>query len=377
MNKAKLKACWNNKPLGDHKMAPQPLSPTRQSLPHARRPAKRVTVCGPVLRSWPFGRIHPQPLSPTARRWVLCLRLKPLVVGVGPLLLGIAMARWNRPNMDFNWLLNIAITFCVILIQTATHFFNDALDFLKGADGSERQGPRRAVQRGLISPSSLIKVAIGCLFLATLIGIYLVKQGGWPILLVGFLSLFLAYCYTGGPWPLAYTGLADIFVVLFFGVLPVGLVFYLNTGYFSGTAWVGGLLCGFLALSLLVVNNLRDRETDRRAGKKTLVVRFGPLFGLWEGGVALLFPYLIGFWWFIKGLWLTGFWLFLLLAFAVYIQYRLQSALKHSIALGDNQADKPYLEEKSLFSGVFSAICVHYTCFVCLLSLSFWLTTWP
>ena len=278
-------------------------------------------------------------------------------MGIGPVLLGIAMSRWATPNSDFNWLLNTAIFSCVILIQIATHFFNDALDFLKGADSPLRQGPKRAVQKGLIFPSQLIKAGFLCLFIAGLIGLYLVKQGGWPIFLMGVLSLLLAYLYTGGPWPLAWTGLADFFVLLFFGLLPVSLVFYLNTGDFSLGAGVAGLQCGFLALILLVVNNLRDEEVDKKAGKKTLIVRFGRRFGLWEGRLALSLPYLMGLWWWIEEPWLVGLCPFLLLPLFLYIHWLFLRVLG----------------EVELFTRLFSAICLHYVCFVLMLSLLFWL----
>ena len=287
--------------------------------------------------------------------WCLSLRLKPLVVGIGPVFLGWALAKWAEPLSPFNWLLNIAIVFCVILIQTATHFFNDALDFLKGADSSFRQGPKRAVQKGLIQPSQLIKAGFFFLVVAGLIGLYLVQLGGWPIFWVGFLSLFLAYFYTGGPWPLAYTGLADLFVLLFFGFLPVQLVFYLNTGYFSVGAGVAGLQCGLLALSLLVLNNLRDGEGDKRAGKKTLVVRFGRAFGMWEWGVAHSLSYLIGLWWIFKGPWLAGVLPLLLLPLSIYIYRFLNKALAEGL----------------LFSRAFSFVCLHYVAFVFLLVLLF------
>ena len=289
--------------------------------------------------------------------WFLSLRLKPLVVGIGPVFVGTALAQYAEPHSPFKWLLNLAIVFCVILIQTATHFFNDALDFLKGADSPQRQGPRRAVQKGLIPPSQLIRAGYVCLFLAGLIGLYLVQLGGWPVFLTGIISLFLAYFYTGGPWPLAYTGLADFFVLLSFGFLPVYLVFYLNTGYFDVGAGVAGLQCGLLALSLLVVNNLRDEEADSLVGKKTLVVRWGQHFGLWEGRVAIGLPYLMGLWWLFSEPRPAGFGPFLLLPLSLYICRFLSQALSVS----------------AIFGRLFSLVCLHYMAFVLLLSLAFWL----
>ena len=214
-------------------------------------------------------------------KWILSIRFKPLVVGIGPILIGacLSFSGWH----NFSWLLNGTILFCVFFIQVATHFFNDALDFLKGADTFSRKGPRRAVQQGLITPAQLFKAGFFCLFLAGLAGIYLVWQGGILIFLIGVAGLALAYFYTGGSYSLAYTGLADFFVLLFFGLIPVAAVFYLNTGYWDTDSIVAGLQCGFLALSLLLVNNLRDEKEDRQVHKKTLVVRFGRKFGVWNG----------------------------------------------------------------------------------------------
>ena len=290
-------------------------------------------------------------------KWLVSARLRPLLVGVGPVLLAVAFAQWQEPDLPFSYLLNGAIIACVFLIQVATHFFNDALDFTKGADGELRQGPKRAVQQGLIKPAKLIKTGVVCLFLAGLIGLYLVWIGGWPIFVVGLVSLSLAYLYTGGPWPLAYTGLADLFVILFFGLVPVGFVFYLNADYFDESAWIAGLQCGFLALNILLVNNLRDEKADLKANKKTLVVRFGQNFGRWEWRLAQSLPYLIGFWWLRDGLWLASFGPFLLLPLSLYMHWLLGQAL----------AGRP------VFSRLFGLACLHYAFFMLLLSLIFWL----
>ena len=310
--------------------------------------------------------------------WILSLRLKPLIVGAGPVLLGLALAHFIQPQSTWNWPLNGLILFCVICIQIATHFFNDALDFIKGADGPERQGPQRAVQKALISPSQLIRAGFICLTLAGLTGLYLMWHGGWPVFCVGIVSLFMAYLYTGGPWPLAYTGLADSFVLVFFGLMPVSVVFYLNTGYFSPWTLIPGLQVGLLALSLLVVNNLRDEGTDKKARKKTLVVRFGPYFGAWEWTLAHYFSYLIGAFWFLKAgsaVGLIVFTPFVLLPLSFYNHRLLQKALK----AGQNGKAKPLRSAEPLpiwggnthlYSRLLSLTCLHYLLFVCL--LTFW-----
>ncbi len=312
--------------------------------------------------------------------WILSLRLKPLVVGVGPVFLGLALARFIEPESPLNWPLNGLSLFCVICIQTATHFFNDALDFLKGADSPRRQGPHRAVQKALISPSKLIKAGFICLTLAGLAGLCLVWYGGWPVFWVGFFSLLLAYLYTGGPWPLAYTGLADGFVLMFFGLVPVSMVFYLNTGWFSPWALIPGFQAGFLALSLLVVNNLRDEETDRKAEKKTLVVRLGFRFGAWEWTLAHYFAYLTGFFWFLKAevALVPVFGPFVLLPLSFYGQRLLQKASKTKPCqktgpVGSAEPPPSGGNTQPLFRRLLSLTCLHYLLFVSF--LTFWFYT--
>ena len=285
--------------------------------------------------------------------WILSIRFKPLIVGVGPVFIGICLSfsGWSR----FDFLLNGTILFCVLCIQTATHFFNDALDFVKGADSPSRKGPKRAVQGGLITPAALFKAGFFCLVLAAFAGIYLVWQGGWPVFFIGVVSLILAYLYTGGPYPLSYTGLADLFVLLFFGLIPVTTVFYLNTGYWNLSSFIAGFQCGLLALSLLLVNNLRDEAEDRSAGKKTLVVRWGRRFGIGEWMVAHYLPYLFVIYWFFKIASVKVFLLLLLLPFSFYIHCLLYKAFK----------------KESLYNFVLAFTCLYYLLFTLLLSFSF------
>ena len=274
-------------------------------------------------------------------------------MGLGPVLLGICLSfpGWN----EFSWLLNGAILFCVFCIQIATHFFNDAFDFLKGVDNPFRKGPKRAVQKGWLTPSQLLKAGFCCLFLAAVSGSYLVWQGGWPVFYIGIISLALAYFYTGGPYSLAYTGLADLFVLLFFGLIPVAAVFYLNTGYWDKDSIIAGFQCGFLALSLLLVNNLRDEKEDRKAQKKTLVVRFGRTFGVWEWALAHYLPYLFSIYWFFKGLGVVFFLPFILFPFSGYMHYLLYKAFKKEV----------------IYNRILALTCLYYLLFVSLLSFGF------
>jgi 1,4-dihydroxy-2-naphthoate octaprenyltransferase len=186
---------------------------------------------------------------------------------------------------------------CAILIQIATNYFNDAIDHAKGADTAERIGPVRATSAGLLSPRAMMTGGAVCLIIAAVLAIPLVLHGGWPILALGFVSLFLAYAYTGGPFPLAYLGLGEIFVVLFFGVFAVAGTFFLNTLEFSWGAVLAGLQIGLLSGVLLSVNNLRDLQTDRAANKRTLAARFGLTFARRENALLVLAPFVLGILW--------------------------------------------------------------------------------
>lgn len=162
-----------------------------------------------------------------------------------------------------------------LLIQIATNLANDYFDFLKGGDTEARVGPTRVVQAGLLSPEAVWRATVATLITALAVGVYLVWEGGWPIAVIGVASLVCAVAYTGGPFPLAYRGLGDLFAFVFFGPVAV-----------AGTVWVQGRVLdpafvwagagvGALITAILVVNNLRDRETDAEAGKRTTAVRFG------------------------------------------------------------------------------------------------------
>lgn len=171
------------------------------------------------------------------------------------------------------------------LVQIGTNFANDYFDHRKGADTSARLGPTRAVASGLISPPAMMKATLLVLALAFVAGLGLLPYGGVLLLVVGIASLLCAVAYTGGPFPLAYLGLGDLFVVLFFGVVAVVFTQYVQTGVFEVQSWVAGLSMGLIINNLLVVNNFRDIEEDTQTGKKTLAVRFGRNFSLWQYGL--------------------------------------------------------------------------------------------
>jgi 1,4-dihydroxy-2-naphthoate octaprenyltransferase len=163
------------------------------------------------------------------------------------------------------------------LIQVGTNLANDYYDFKRGAD-AERVGPVRVTQSGLVAPARVKRAAIACFAGALLLGVALAAVGGPAIVVIGVFSILSGYAYTGGPWPLGYHGLGDVFVLVFFGLVAVTGTAYLQVRTVPPAAWLAWVPVGCLCTNILVVNNLRDRITDARAGKRTLAVRIG-VFG--------------------------------------------------------------------------------------------------
>lgn len=223
------------------------------------------------------------------RLWLLAARPKTLSAAVVPVIVGTALAA-HEPTAITWWVFFCALAGAV-LIQVATNFINDALDFKKGTDTHERVGPVRVTQAGLVTADTVMKAAWICLVLAAVFGIPLLYRGGWPMLIVGLASIAAAYLYTGGPYPLAYHGMGEIFVLIFFGFVAVGGTFYAHSLQLTQSALVAGFAVGSLATVLLVVNNLRDAPGDALTSKRTLVVRFGEKFALLEIVFFALAPF--------------------------------------------------------------------------------------
>jgi len=208
-----------------------------------------------------------------AQAWILAARPKTLTAAVAPVLAGVGVAAHHHA---FRPLPALAALVGAILIQIATNLANDYYDFVRGGDTEERVGPVRVTQAGIIPPSAVKRGMILTLAAALLVGIYLVYVGGWPIVWIGLASLALAVLYTGGPFPLAYHGLGDLFVFVFFGLVAVSGTFYVQGLAWPRDAFLAGAAMGGLTTAILVVNNLRDIETDEKVGKRTLAVRLGP-----------------------------------------------------------------------------------------------------
>lgn len=204
--------------------------------------------------------------------WVLAIRPKTLPATASPVLVGMALA---QAGGVFALLPALAALVGAILIQIGANLANDYFDYLKGTDVPERKGPTRVAQSGLISLPHLRMGIIVTFALASLVGLYLVTVGGWPILLVGIVSLVSALVYSGGPFPIGYHGLGDLFVFLFLGLAAVCGTYYVQALTINVEVVVAAASPGALATDILVVNNLRDIETDRRTGKRSLAVMIG------------------------------------------------------------------------------------------------------
>ncbi|NNF28600.1 MAG: 1,4-dihydroxy-2-naphthoate polyprenyltransferase [Gemmatimonadetes bacterium] len=204
--------------------------------------------------------------------WLLAARPKTLPAAAAPVIAGMGLAAHHQV---FAAGPAAAALVGALLIQVATNLANDYFDFVKGSDTEARVGPTRVTQAGLLSPEAVKRGMIVVLGAALLNGAYLVAVGGWPILIVGLASLVCAVAYTGGPFPLAYHGLGDLFVFVFFGLVAVAGTYWVQALELVPGALLAGAGLGAFSTAILVVNNLRDRETDAAAGKRTLAVRWG------------------------------------------------------------------------------------------------------
>jgi 1,4-dihydroxy-2-naphthoate octaprenyltransferase len=222
--------------------------------------------------------------------WVHAARPKTLWAAIAPVLIGTAMAFDSKEG---HWLSALAVLLGAVLIQIGTNFANDYFDFKKGADQYERLGPTRVTQAGLVTPQAMKAATLATFSLAVLAGIYLVVRGGWPIVVIGLLSILFALLYTAGPYPLAYYGLGDVFVLIFFGPVAVGGTYYVQALSIHEIVVLAGLSPGLFSVAILTVNNLRDTRSDSLAGKKTLAVRFGPSFARMEYLLCLIIASLL------------------------------------------------------------------------------------
>jgi len=219
--------------------------------------------------------------------WLLAIRPKTLPAAVAPVLLGLAVA---QQSVSIAVGPAIATLLGALLLQIASNLANDVFDNEKGADRADRVGPTRVVSTGLLSASD-VKLGLAA-------GAYLIRVAGAPIAVIGVAAAISAIAYTAGPFALAYHGLGEVFVFIFFGPVAVTGTVFIQTQQVPDLAWLAGVSQGALAVNILVVNNLRDRTEDERAGKRTLAVRFGERFCLIQYATLLAVAYLVPIaWW--------------------------------------------------------------------------------
>ncbi len=207
-----------------------------------------------------------------ARAWIHAARVPTLAAALVPVAVGSALAAREH---SFRLGPAVAALCGAIFIQIGTNLVNDSGDFHRGADTGVRLGPPRALAMGWLTLSEVRAGIFVCFLLATLAGIYLAATAGWPVIAIGIASIAAGVAYTAGPWPLAYHGLGDIFVFIFFGMVAVCGTYYVEARSLTADAALAAIPVGALATAILVVNNLRDLEGDRAAGKRTVAVRVG------------------------------------------------------------------------------------------------------
>jgi len=217
--------------------------------------------------------------------WILASRPKTLWAAVAPVMVGTAMAFESGHGA---LLPAFAALFGAIAIQVGTNLANDYFDCKKGADTQDRLGPTRVTQAGLVRPEAMKIGIVTAFLLASAAGGYLIYCAGWPIAVIGVLSIISGILYTAGPYPLGYVGLGDIFVLIFFGPVAVGGTYYVQTLSLEPAVLLAGLGPGFFSVAILAVNNLRDIDSDSKTGKRTLAVRFGRRFAQREYLISIL-----------------------------------------------------------------------------------------
>jgi 1,4-dihydroxy-2-naphthoate octaprenyltransferase len=206
------------------------------------------------------------------RIWLMAARPRTLPAAVAPVLVGTALAGFAHV---FHPLRFIAALLGALFIQVGTNLSNDYSDARRGADTEDRLGPVRVTAGGLVPPRQVLIATYVSFGLAVLFGIYLIAVAGWELLIVGAASILAGVAYTGGPKPYGYEGLGEVFVFLFFGVVAVAGSYFVQVTSLDWEAFALAVPVGLLAAAILVVNNVRDIDSDRRANKRTLAVRLG------------------------------------------------------------------------------------------------------
>ena len=204
--------------------------------------------------------------------WLECFRLRTLPVSLSGVIIAIGIAKWQH---EFKWAPALLCLVFAVLAQIVSNTANEYFDYLQGTDKPGRVGPRRGVTEGDITPKTLRNVTFGLLALACAVGCCLIPYGGWWLLPVGIIIALAALAYSAGPYPLSYHGLGELTVFIFFGLVPVNLTYFVQALHFDPLVVLASITIGLLGVNVLLVNNYRDVEDDRDAGKRTSVVIFG------------------------------------------------------------------------------------------------------
>ena len=221
---------------------------------------------------------------------MLAIRPRTLPAAAAGVVMGAAMA-WHDGYFRLDAVFVCLLT--ALLLQIGSNLANDVFDFERGTDTAERLGPTRVTQAGMLTPKQ-VKVGMAVVFgLSALFGLYLAWLGGWVIIIMGIAAIVSAIAYTGGPFPIGYHGLGDIFVFIFFGLASVAGTYYIQAGTVTLTVWWMTIPPGLIITAILVVNNLRDIENDRKGGKHTMAVRLGERGTKIQYVVCMVVAYLI------------------------------------------------------------------------------------
>lgn len=226
----------------------------------------------------------------TVHTWLLAIRPKTLPAAAASVIIGTTLA-WHAGGFALGPAL--AALVIALLLQIGSNLANDVYDDERGADTADRLGPTRVTNTGLLTRRQ-VKTGMKVVFaIAFALGLYLTWVRGWMVLVIGIAAIVAAIAYTGGPWPLGYHGLGEVFVFLFFGVTAVVGTYWVQTGETSQLAWLMSVPPGLLITAIIVVNNLRDIEQDRVAGKRTVTVRIGTEATKWEYAACVAGAYLV------------------------------------------------------------------------------------
>lgn len=223
------------------------------------------------------------------RAWFLAARPKTLTGAAVPVMIGLVLSYSDVGGVSFRWVPAVLCMLFAFIMQIDANFVNDYFDFKRGNDDETRLGPRRACAQGWVSPTAMRAAIMFTTLFACAVGLPLVFYGGIEMVLIGALCVLFCFLYTT---ILSYLGLGDLLVLVFFGIVPVCITYYLQTSTITFRAFVASVACGFVIDTLLLINNYRDVENDARAGKRTLVVcigaRNGRLAYLFAGVIAVV-----------------------------------------------------------------------------------------